>query len=266
MSDQNCSIYVRDEATYIFPEGFTAERRHVPCAPVVLAAPANDSALLGDSVLRALGLAGQSMPVSEWPTYDSVVRALGFPTFGRFDRGAKHRQLSANDNALTVTPMLAGRGVWWPAARSFTCALTAEAIGSAVADALLLCTDDGKDQVPPVPAKDARVLRDYPVSFGYKISWLAIHTADTTGVADRLGLRSPHAADWARGVEEGYGDGSIGERGVFVTPAVAGWTFVVSNALPDAYAPEWLPFLGELSKVLGEVQYFGTHRGVNYQA
>ena len=53
---------------------------------------------------------------------------------------------------------------------------------------------------------------------------------------------------------------------MFVTPAVDGWTFVVSNALPDAYDHEWLPFLAELSKEFGEVQYFGTHRGVNYQA
>jgi hypothetical protein len=160
MGDQSCSMYVRDEATYIFPDGYTAERRHIPCAPVALPAPVTNPALLGDAVLRALTLTAQPAPADERTTYDSVVRAFGFPTFGRFERGAKHLRLSANQDALTITPSLAGRGVWWPAARALTCALTAEAIGSAVADALLLCTDDGKDQVPPVPANDPRMGRD----------------------------------------------------------------------------------------------------------
>ena len=150
--------------------------------------------------------------------------------------------------------------------------MTAEAIALVLHEALPLCTDDGKDQVAPAPpepgtaaSSDGRLDTTYPVSFGYKMTWLAIHSSDTSAVVAALGLRAVRAVGWAGGIDAAYGDGPIGAHGVFVTPTVNGWTLVV-GALPDAYAPEWLPFLAELSRVCGEVQYFGTHRGVNYQA
>jgi hypothetical protein len=53
---------------------------------------------------------------------------------------------------------------------------------------------------------------------------------------------------------------------VFITPEVAGWVFAVAATFPDAGSPEFLPWLEGLSRRLGEVQYFGTHRMVEYHA
>ena len=82
---------------------------------------------------------------------------------------------------------------------------------------------------------------------------------------DALNLKNRQPANWASGIRQAYG-----LKKVFVTPPVQGWTLVVGLALPDAgdsrHPDRCTPLLRNLSRQLGEVQYFGTHRVGEYHA
>ncbi|HVZ99791.1 MAG TPA: hypothetical protein VG841_05710 [Caulobacterales bacterium] len=123
----------------------------------------------------------------------------------------------------------------------------------------------------------ADVEPDLPCPFGYKISWLAAR-ADTIAVATAFELEDLRTSNWAAGVAA-----ANSPRTVFITPAVRGWTFVVSGGLPEADArvdpsqhrnaaegvrrfKRFELMMETLSNALGEVQYFGTHRVVEYHA
>ncbi len=97
--------------------------------------------------------------------------------------------------------------------------------------------------------------------FGYKMSWLAIPTTDSQAITDALGLRQTAPASWRDGIAAVYEGDSI-----FVTPPVSGWTLAVGKDMPTAGDEPWIPFLEGVSQKLTHVQYFGTHRGVDYQA
>lgn len=103
---------------------------------------------------------------------------------------------------------------------------------------------------------------DSPVPFGYKCAWLTIQTEDAEAVVTALGLTDVQKCNWQNGIEAAYrGD-------VFISPATKGWVFVVSFSLPDI--PEknredhLAPLISVLSKRFPDVQYFGTHRVVEY--
>src|SRR5947209_6901242 len=97
--------------------------------------------------------------------------------------------------------------------------------------------------------------QDFPISFGFKTAWLAIDTLNTAEVVEALHLRHVRRATWAEGLYQG----------TFVAPPVLGWT-LVEGVRPGAGEPRFLPFLEALSGRFGEVQYFGTHRVVDYHA
>lgn len=100
---------------------------------------------------------------------------------------------------------------------------------------------------------------DTPRSFGYKCNWLAIRTDDPAKVVEALQLTDARPSSWESGIEAGY----IGR--VFVSPPVDGWILAVSSSLPSE--PDTVaPFIEVLSRHFDEVQYFGTHRVVEYHA
>lgn len=105
---------------------------------------------------------------------------------------------------------------------------------------------------------------DEPVSFGYKIAWLAVHTDSPEKVARVIGLNNSHPVNWSTGISAAY------EDKVFITPQLGSWVLVVSTDLPDsgdAYHRDRLtPWLKSIASRFSEVQYFGTHRVVGYQA
>ncbi len=105
---------------------------------------------------------------------------------------------------------------------------------------------------------------DNPIPFGYKCAWLAIQTDDPDAVVSTLGLMGVRNSNWKQGIESAY-------RGeVFVTPVINDWVLTVSNSLPEY--PEkkgkdnLTPLIGILGKKFTNVQYFGTHRVVDYHA
>ena len=122
----------------------------------------------------------------------------------------------------------------------------------------------------PKPASPEKVpaissTPDKPQAFGYKCFWLAIHNENAGTIMDALKLKNRQPANWASGIRQAYG-----LKKVFVTPPVQGWTLVAGLALPDAgdarHPDRCTPLLRDLSRQLGQVQYFGTHRVVEYHA
>jgi hypothetical protein len=105
---------------------------------------------------------------------------------------------------------------------------------------------------------------DSPASFGYKCAWLAIRDTDTMSVVRALALRDPEPSTWAAGVRAVY----AGK--VFVTPPLGPWVLAASISLPDsgdANTPDLAsPLLARLGRLFSEVQYFGTHRVVEWHA
>lgn len=103
---------------------------------------------------------------------------------------------------------------------------------------------------------------DRPHPFGYRMSWLALRTRDTAGVVEALGLVDPEPANWRTGLGTVY-DPELGERYVFVTPSVDGWTFVVGLLLPHPAASGLVDKLTPLLVGLGgrfiEIQYYMSY-------
>jgi hypothetical protein len=95
-------------------------------------------------------------------------------------------------------------------------------------------------------------------SFGYKIGWFAVPSADIDSILRAFWLRQPAPCNWAEGVTAAY------QGKVFVTPPVRGWVLLPSR--------HWLWQLDRepgcvvgaavraLSKQLGVVQFFASHR------
>lgn len=107
---------------------------------------------------------------------------------------------------------------------------------------------------------------DRPRRFGYKMAWLAVRAEDPVAVSDALNLEDVQLCNWSSGITIAYrADG----RG-FVSPSVAGWVFVVCGHLPELGHPpdneNWMQMMNRLAAQFDDVQYFGTHRIVGYQA
>jgi hypothetical protein len=121
----------------------------------------------------------------------------------------------------------------------------------------------------------AEPIPDRPVAFGYKQHWFAARDSRPGDVAVALGLEDIRPSSWKEGIDRAYDSGYDPARGshqkwveMFVSPPIRGWTLAVGGirAIPSAGMPEWAPFLQELSRNLGQIQYFGTHRVSGYVA
>lgn len=128
---------------------------------------------------------------------------------------------------------------------------------------LVSCKPSEQTLPPPAnPKKEAAVEPDDPETFGYKCAWLAMKTDDSMAVVEALGLRNVRKCGWQKGIEAAY------EGDVFVTPPIKGWVLAVSIAfpgIPEKARPDRLsPLVKALGKKFAEVQYFGTHRIVEY--
>ena len=98
---------------------------------------------------------------------------------------------------------------------------------------------------------------DSPLSFGYKIDWLAVQSVDTARLVDSLALRKIKPANWREGLQ-------VSRRHVFVAPAVDGWQLVVNFRLAESGAVERLAAISSDNDA--RACFFGSHRGVTYHA
>jgi hypothetical protein len=110
---------------------------------------------------------------------------------------------------------------------------------------------------------------DRPSPFGLKMAWLAIRTRDTQRVIEMLGLVDPQPCNWQSGIGSVYDD-QLGEKHVFVSPPVEGWTFVVGLSLPfpvgRGFVDKCTPMLLDLGTEFIEVQYFFTYPLIDFFA
>ena len=137
--------------------------------------------------------------------------------------------------------------------------LSARAFGSfALTLASISCHSAQPTSRTAPPPHTAEAERAIP--FGYKTIWLAVRSDEPRAVVEALGGRSRRAT-W----KEGLADGSH----LFVTPPIDGWVLVTGNleAADTSDVDSRLAFSTALSTRLEtEVQYFGTHRIVEWHA
>jgi len=96
--------------------------------------------------------------------------------------------------------------------------------------------------------------------FGYKIEWLAVRSQSADAVAAALGLGRLSQAPWEDAVTAAYAGQWM------VTPPIDGWTLAASRSMPAPEDSRFESWLAALSASLGQVQYFGSNRIVNYYA
>ena len=103
--------------------------------------------------------------------------------------------------------------------------------------------------------------QDNPIDFGYKIVWIAVKTDNKSELTKILGLKNSKPSNWKSGIENAY------ENSVFITPQIGEWTLAVGMGLPGDSQESIVKLekmLNKLSSELGEAQFFGTHRVVEY--
>lgn len=112
------------------------------------------------------------------------------------------------------------------------------------------------DQLARVTSARRRVL-----AFPIPARWIAIRGANTALVRDALG-EVASAASWADALSRS------GERSLFVSGPVDGWTLVIGGQLPDPVSDidATYRFLADLSREVGDVQFYSSDRVLNFHA
>ncbi len=114
-----------------------------------------------------------------------------------------------------------------------------------------------------------KVTADRPHGFGYKMAWVAVKTRDTAKLINVLQLSDARSADWSTGIAAVYSE-RVGLDRVFVTPPIDGWSHVVGLSLPhpmsDAFQDRCAPFLTNLSREFGSVNYYASFPELEYFA
>lgn len=138
-----------------------------------------------------------------------------------------------------------------------------EPLGAAIWEAFARCQPPlvRDEEVAQAPAPDEVPAERQPVGFGPKTVWVAVRDRSLDEVASALRLADAERVEWDPGVAVAVED----DVRVFVTPPVDGWTLAVGAAL-DWSPGEVAEWLATLSRALGEVQFFGTHRVGDYAA
>jgi hypothetical protein len=92
------------------------------------------------------------------------------------------------------------------------------------------------------------------------VCWLAIKSRRVLAVQSALGLNNAKPCSWT--------DGLTGHQKLFIAPPVKGWILVVGSDLPDPSEDEdaCFRFIQQLSRRLGQVQFFQAVRAVQYHA
>lgn len=103
-----------------------------------------------------------------------------------------------------------------------------------------------------------------PVSFGYKMCWLAIKNASSVELVKDLEIINPAPAGWQQGIETVYKDSQQDtmKNTVYLTPEIEGWTLIVSYSLPTP-EPETAQILLELLEYLSSKYGIACSYGTN---
>lgn len=97
-------------------------------------------------------------------------------------------------------------------------------------------------------------------AFQWPGCWLAVKSRSTFAVQSALGLHNPKPCSWIRGL--------AGEEILFIAPPVKGWVLVMGSGLPDPSedVDACFRFVLQLSRRLGQVQFFSASRVLHYHS
>ena len=92
--------------------------------------------------------------------------------------------------------------------------------------------------------------------------WLAIKSGNPQLVQAALGLHNPTPCSWEEGLTVSH------EQKLFISPPVGGWILVMGSNLPEPGedVDKCYLLVLELSRKLGQVQFFSINRAVNHHA
>jgi hypothetical protein len=90
--------------------------------------------------------------------------------------------------------------------------------------------------------------------------WLAVKSRSLFAVQSALGLHNAKPCSWVEGLSA--------EEKLFIAPPVKGWILVLGSGLPDPSddVDACFRFVVELSRKLGQVQFFCTNRVLQHHA
>jgi hypothetical protein len=264
MREKCCEISFKASGCYIIGMGLNAKWGWTcTCGPVLTLASDPNVSELGRAIRQSLD--GFRMDVRDgegsWSRVQAALWAAGVRGWSGLEACSRSFFVSDDGHRVTVQPH-GGDQVG-------SCGRDPDEVGRWLLEQLPHCPIS-PPLTPPRPGRSYRGKgpkadtvepgmglepENIPVPFGYKTSWLAGETDDTEGVVKALGLRHAEQACWSKGLY----------KGTFVAPSILGWT-LVEGVRPEAGAPLFVAFLEDLSRRFGEVQYFGTHRVVDYHA
>lgn len=118
----------------------------------------------------------------------------------------------------------------------------------------------------PVPSRRiellARERRSAAPLFNLPARWLAIRSGNPQLVQAALGLNNPTPCSWEEGLSAAH------EQKLFISPPIRGWVLVMGSNLPEPNddVDRCFRFIVELSRKLGQVQFFSLNRAVNHHA
>ena len=101
-----------------------------------------------------------------------------------------------------------------------------------------------------------------PALLASPFRWLAVRSANLHLVQAALGLRNPRPCSWEEGLTRSQ------DNKLFLSPPVDGWILVMGGGLPDPAddVDKCFRFIIELSRQIGQVQFFSLNRIVSHHA
>jgi hypothetical protein len=92
--------------------------------------------------------------------------------------------------------------------------------------------------------------------------WLVVKAGDPSVVQAALNLHHPTPCSWEEGLIEAR------EDKLFISPSISGWVLVVGSGLPGPFedVDDCFRFLSDLSRKVGQVQFFCASRVVSQHA
>jgi hypothetical protein len=108
----------------------------------------------------------------------------------------------------------------------------------------------------------ARERRVHTTMFNVPSRWLAVRSGNPQLVQAALGLNNPTPCSWEEGLTAAH------EHKLFISPPIGGWVLVMGSNLPEPGddVDRCFRFLMDLSRKLGQVQFFSLNRAVNHHA
>lgn len=254
-----CEVYFKSEGTFLFgyapiPDKASYWRFH---EPILVLGPEPTPEALGRAVRQVLDRPVPE-PAGSKDTLDftsgKALRAVGIKGWSGLQSSSRSFLVEDEGTRVKITA--------YPLEPA-TCAREPGEIGRLLLELRPRCPVSAP-LTPPRPGSSysrrsgqAAISGGIPQTFGYKTDWLVIDTTDAAAVVSALGLKNVRPATWDIN--------PYGPDGVFVSPSVLGWTYVL-DTWREPGSPEFAPLLEDLSRRFGEVQYFGTYRVVGFHA